>query len=109
MYKSKSRHNLMNNKNEKFNLKYSNTILFTRRELELHNIKLKKSFNIKTFYSKEIKPKNNHALSPKCSLKKNTFPFLSLSEFQTIQTTNSRTIRSSLKKSLSTNNMPMKK
>jgi len=106
-YKSKSRQNIINNKNENLCLKYSNINLFKKRELELQNKKSRKNINSKTFYKNGIKPKINHPLSPKIT-KTDSFPYLlnSISTFQSSQANNTHTKKSYLKKSFSTNYIP---
>ena len=58
LYKSKSRQNMMKSKSKTLLLKYSNLLLFEKRELQLKNKQSKKNFNIKEFLNKSKKNQN---------------------------------------------------
>ena len=108
LYKSKSRQNIINFKNEYFFSKYSNSTLFKKRELQLESKKNKAIFNTKTLYNKKnINPKINIKLqlSPKILKKAQSIPtlFSSLSSKRTFHTTTNLITISSLKKSPSMN------
>ena len=92
-FRSKSKQNLINYKKANLLLKYSNTTLFERRELEfLQNKKSEKNFNTKTFYNtfNNNKQINNSKTQTKLIKKSDSIPLLlnSLSSFQTSLTTN---------------------
>ena len=111
-YKSKSRQNIMNIKNETFRLKYSNPILFERRELQLHNKQSKKIFNTKTFYNskkqnQKLKSNKYSLISPKL-LKTDSIPYL-LNSLSTFHITYTQTKNKSLKNSTSLNYTPRRK
>ena len=114
LYKSKSRQNIINFKNEYFFSKYSNSTLFKKRELQLESKKNKAIFNTKTLYNnKNINPKINIKLqlSPKILKKTQSIPtlFSSLSSNRTFHTTTNFITTSSLKKSPSMNYKPNNK
>ena len=111
-YKSKSRQNIMNIKNETFLLKYSNPILFERRELQLHNKQSKKIFNTKTFYNskkqnQKLKSNKYSLMSPKL-FKTDSIPYL-LNSLSTYHITHTQTKNKSLKNSTSLNFTPRRK
>ena len=110
-YKSKSRQNIMNFKNEYFFPKYSNSTLFKKRELQLESKKAKIIFNTKTlFNSKKRNSKINikTQLSPKTLKKTDSIPILlcSLSSYRTFNTTTNFIKNNSLKKPSSMNYTP---
>ena len=93
----------MNFKNENFFLKYSNSTLFEKRELQSKNKQSKTILNTKSFSNKGINNKqkiNTIQKFPQKKLKKaESFPLLlnSLSTFQTFYTINAMSRNSSLK------------
>ena len=113
-YKSKSRQNIMNFKNEYFFSKYSNSTLFKKREEQLESKKSKTIYNTKELYNNKninSKKKSNLQLSPKTLTKTDSFPFLlsSLSSYRTFNTTATISKKNSLKKSPSMNYTPHSK
>ena len=93
----------MNFKNENFFLKYSNSTLFEKRELQSKNKQSKTILNTKSFSNKGINNKQKINTIPKFPQKKlkkaESFPLLlnSLSTFQTFYTINAMSRNSSLK------------